>query len=232
MPLILLILAIVGVLIFLKGKQDQTTLDPNSPEGKLQAVYMDQKANAAISAYHETAGVGLTELQAAQLNKFKAIAAIAGTAVTVGVAGLSSLTLAAAGPVGAAVAAAIIAIGALRGTAHLVANIWTQSGGVQDQFGKALAAVNLEVQTSLQNGTATKSSLSYAIQTYNALWAQYFNLGEQFASVDKDHRTVIDNSYCDFKALNCRNGKVPLLSIGLVNALIRDVQTQQAKLKV
>jgi hypothetical protein len=229
MPLVILILAIIGVLLFLKGQQTNT-IDPNSPQGQLNATLMDQRASAAINAYKQTAGVGLTELQSAQLNKFKAIAAIAGTAVTVGVAGLSSLTLAAAGPVGAAVAACIIAIGALRGTAHLVANIWTQTGGVQDQFGKALAAVNLEVQTSLQNGTATKASLSFAIQTYNSLWSQYYSLGEQFAAIDKDHRTVIDNSYCDFKALNCRNGKVPLLSIGLVNALIRDVQAQQAKL--
>jgi hypothetical protein len=231
MPLIILILAIIGVLLFLKGKQDEQAIDPNSPEGRLQQVYMDQKASVAVDAYKQTAGVGLTEMQNAQLNKFKAIAAIAGTAVTVGVAGLSSLTLAAAGPVGAAVAACIIAIGALRGTAHLVANIWTQSGGVQDQFGKALAAVNLEVQTSLQNGTATKASLSYAVKTYNLLWQQYYSLGEQFAAIDRDHREVIDNSYCDFKALNCRSGKVPLLQIGLVNALIRDVNAQAAKLK-
>lgn len=231
MPLIILILAIIGFILLFREDPVQA-VDPNSPEGKLQAVVDAQKASVQESIANQTQGTTLTQLQAEQIRKFGAIATVAGTVTTIGVAGLSSLTLAAAGPVGAVVAGVIIAIGALRGTAHLVANQWTQAGGVQDQFGKALGAVSLEIQTALQNGSATKRMMAYAVETYNSLWRQYYTLGEEFASIDNDHREVIDNSYCDFKALNCRKGKVPLLQIGLVNALIRDTNAAAAKLKV
>jgi hypothetical protein len=228
MPILILILALVAFVLIFRNQDPYAT--PSS--SALQDV-QNQMTNAAIAhMQNQTAGVQLTSAQAAQLNKFKAIASIAGTATTVGVAGLSSLTLAAAGPIGATVAAVVIAIGALRGTAHLVANEWTKPGGVQDNFGKALAAINLEFANAVANGSASKDMAKFTVNAYNNLWNQYVSIAEQFAAVDKDHREVIDNSYCDFKGINCRKGKTPLLTVGLVNALINGVNENAAKLRV
>lgn len=228
MPLLLLILALVGVILYLKG--GQSTLDPNSPEGKLQAVVDSQEANVITAIDRQTQDVQLTSLQQVQIQKFSAIATIAGTATTVAVAGLSTLTLAAAGPIGATVAGLIIAFAALRGTAHLVANQWTS--GVQRQFNDALTAISGEVQRAQADGSVSKLMLTHAMTAISRLWAQYYAAGERFASEDADHRLVIDQSYCDYINYRCPKGKQPLLEIGLVNRLLADMQAARSKLKV
>lgn len=228
MPLLLLLAALVGIILFLKDRQP--TVDPNSAEGKLQTAYDMQKSNVAASVATQTSGVQLTSLQQAQIQKFSAIASIAGTATAAGVAALSSLTLAAAGPIGATVAGLIIAFAALRGTAHLVANQWTS--GVQAQFNNALTAISGEVQRAQADGSVSKAMLAHAITAISNLWSQYYAAGERFASQDADHRLVIDQSYCDYINFRCPSGHKPLLEIGLVNRLIADMQTASSKLKV
>jgi hypothetical protein len=225
MPIIIGLLFLVGLYLFLRDRNPY--VNPNDP---LPSVQEQMRRAAQASANTQTQGIQLTELQAAQIKKFSAIATIAGTATTVGVAGLSSLTLAAAGPVGAAVAAAIVAIGALRGTAHLVANQWTS--GVQKQFNEAFLGLSGEVQRATSNGSITKASLSSAIYSLTVLWSQYYDAGERFAAQDKDHRLVIDQSYCDYINFRCPSGHKPLGQDGIVNDTLRDWQAQYNRLKI
>lgn len=225
MPILLLLLALVGFVLFYRSTNpyvDQNSMMPT----ELQKM----KEAALASAQTQTQGVALTSMQQAQVQKFAAIASIAGTATATAVAGLSSLTLAAAGPIGAAVAGVIIAIGVLRGTAHLVADTWTS--GVQAQFNIALAAISGEVQRAQADGSVSKTMLAHAITAIGNLWAQYYAAAERFASEDRDHRLVIDQSYCDYINFRCPAGHKPLLEIGLVNKIIADMQAASAKLKV
>jgi hypothetical protein len=225
MPILLLLIGLVGLILFLRSTNPY--IDANNPmPTELQK--MQEAANASVQT--QTQGVRLTVLQQAQIQKFSAIASIAGTATALGIAGLSSLTLAAAGPIGAAVAGVIIAIGALRGTAHLVANQWTS--GVQAQFNIALTAISGEVQRAQADGSVSKAMLTNAIKAITNLWSQYYSAGESFARIDADHRLVIDQSYCDYINYRCPSGHKPLLEIGLVNKLIADMQAASAKLKV
>lgn len=229
MPLILLLLALVGIILYLKDQEP--ALDPSSPAGKLQTVIDTQTANVAAAVQAQTQGVQLTSLQQVQIQKFSAIASIAGTATTAGIAGLSSLTLAAAGPIGATVAGLIIAFAALRGTAHLVANQWTS--GVQMQFNLALTAISGEVQRAQADGSVSKLMLTHAMTAISRIWAQYYSAGEQFASKDADHRLVIDQSYCYYIGYRCPpKNTAPYGGIGLVNQVLKDMQKASLGLKV
>lgn len=167
-----------------------------------------------------TAG-GFTPFQLQQINKFTAIATIAGTATAAGVAALSSLTLAAAGPIGAAVAGVIVAVGILRGTAHLVADEWVQR--VQNPFGQALAAIVDGKDAALSDGSATQAMVLQAKQAVQNLWSLYRQHAEAFASQGQDYRTVIDQSY---ETLDYRYVNGQPVGTGLITRILADMDRQ------
>jgi len=172
-----------------------------------------------------SAAAGFSAFQIQQINKFTAIATIAGTATAAGVAALSSLTLAAAGPIGAAVAGVIVAIGILRGTAHLIANEWVNR--VQNPFGAALAQIVNAKDAAIADGSATKAMVIQARNSVAALWSTYRQAATIFSAQGQDYRTVIDQSYetLDYRYVNGRP-----VGTGLITRILGDMTAQIATL--
>lgn len=118
------------------------------------------------------------------------------------------------GLVGGAIAAITAAILAFRSTVHLTANQWVQ--GVQNPFGRALAAIVDEKDAAIANGTATKSSVYLSRSRVVDLWAKYRAAGEQFATKGTAERTVVNQSYDTLAPL--------------IDQILRDMDNQIANL--
>jgi hypothetical protein len=192
MPVFLLALGILAIILYSKYVQDTQTQVTETSEDMLKSDI--QKSIERTQQQMVQAGFApKNALQEAELKKWSAVATIAGTATATTIAAFSPLTLAAAGPIGAVVAGVIVAISFMRGTAHLVANEWVDR--VQNPFGQAAGRIINENAQAMAAGTATIESVGYARQALASLWGNYRFVAEQFASLDRDHRTVIDQSY-------------------------------------
>jgi len=188
---------LMGPLIVILGALGIAVVWNNSQKRRTEFGAPGTPFNTGQSVVLPNYGQGpLTNLQQKQVQQFQQLSLIAGSAAT-SAGALLGLAATAATGVGAVVAAAVIAIGLLRGTAHLVANQWTDPAtGVQAKFNAALAAIVDAKDASLRDHTASKASVNYAKLAVNALYyTQYRAAAEQFALVDPDHRTVINNSY-------------------------------------
>ncbi len=143
--------------------------------------------------------VQTTSLKQAQIQNFTKI----GTAVTGAISGafIADPTLFASlgvtGPVGLAIAGVIAAVfvvvGMLRGVAHLYANEWVQK--VQNPFGVALGAIANANANAMMDGSASRQSVSLAIESIQNLWSHYRTLGNQFAAQGHDQSIVVNQSY-------------------------------------
>lgn len=194
MPVLILALGILAYAVynkFISGTQPQTQM---TQEDMLRDD-LQKSIDATAMQFRNAQNVPLTKQQEEQIKKFSAVASIAGTATATSIAAFTPVTMAAAGPIGAAVAAAVIAIGFLRGTAHLVANEWTR--GVQKPFSDAVIAIYKEADYVFDSGAGTKRVFASARASVLNLWSQYQNTAADFSRVDKDHATVIRQALYD-----------------------------------
>lgn len=229
MPLLIAVLALVAVAIAYQMK----LFSPQQPEIETTQEDMlksDIQRSVESMTRALSSGNTVTAAQDAEIKKFSAIATMAGTATAVSVAAFSPLTLAAAGPIGAAVAGVIVAFSFLRGTAHLVANEWVQK--VQNPFDQAMFAIVGGIDASIANKTATKRSVLLGKQALTNLWANYRYTAERFAAEDRDHRLVIDQSYCWYIA-QCgiaKGSPDPRFPQGFLNHVLADLDRKAAAL--
>jgi len=85
------------------------------------------------------------------------------------------------------------------GSLHLLANQWVTS--VQNPFGTALAAIVDEKDASIRNGTATRASVTAALNGVVNLWAQYKVTATAFAAKGSGYATIINQSYATLTPL-------------------------------
>lgn len=155
-----------------------------------------------------------------EIQKWGLVSSMVGTGVTSSLIAVGQASLA--GPVGLAVAAVIVAFAVFRGTTHLIANEWVQ--GVQNPFGTALSSIVDAKDETLEEHTATKSSVRLAQQTVQGLWNRYKVDAEQFAQQGMSYRLIIDQSY---ETLDYRYfGDGTRRGTGLITRILADMTNQ------